>query len=44
MTVDEALEIAEAALNYDRLNQIQELVFRQSWEGLSYKQIAANSE
>ncbi|MCF3608072.1 pentapeptide repeat-containing protein [Planktothrix agardhii 1033] len=44
MTVDEALTIAEAALNYDRLNQIQELVFRQSWEGRSYKEIAAYTE
>ncbi|HBW56298.1 MAG TPA: hypothetical protein DEF27_00260, partial [Oscillatoriales bacterium UBA8482] len=44
MTVDEALTIAEAALSYDRLSQIQELVFRQSWEGRSYKEIAACTE
>ncbi|MEG4329113.1 pentapeptide repeat-containing protein, partial [Microcoleus sp. herbarium5] len=44
MTVDEALTIAETALNYDRLNKIQEIVFRQSWEGQSYKEIAANTE
>ncbi|MDF0554998.1 pentapeptide repeat-containing protein [Kamptonema sp. UHCC 0994] len=44
MTVDEALTIAETALNYDRLNKIQEIVFRQSWEGRSYKEIAASTE
>ncbi|EGK86712.1 hypothetical protein D0A34_09340 [Microcoleus vaginatus PCC 9802] len=44
MTVDEAIEIAETALNYDRLNKIQEIVFRQSWEGRSYKEIAASTE
>jgi hypothetical protein len=44
MTVDEALEIVETALDYDCLNQIQEIVFRQSWEGRSYKEIAASSE
>src|SRR6476661_7221228 len=40
MTVDEALTIAETALNYDRLNKIQEIVFRQAWEGRSYGEIA----
>ncbi|MEG3900296.1 MULTISPECIES: hypothetical protein [unclassified Microcoleus] len=40
MTVDEALTIAETALNYDRLNKVQEIVFRQSWEGRSYMEIA----
>jgi len=44
MTVDEALTIAEAALNYDHLNKVQYLVFRQSWEGRSYKEIAASTE
>ena len=44
MTVDEAIMIAETALNYDRLNKIQEIVFRQSWEGQSYKEIAASTE
>lgn len=43
MTVDEAIAIAETALNYDRLNKVQELVFRQSWEGQSYMQIAAQA-
>ncbi|MBE9131914.1 MULTISPECIES: pentapeptide repeat-containing protein [unclassified Tychonema] len=40
MTVDEAITIAETALNYDRLNKVQEIVFRQSWEGQSYIEIA----
>jgi uncharacterized protein YjbI with pentapeptide repeats len=40
MTVDEAITIAETALNYDRLNKVQEIVFRQSWEGRSYGEIA----
>ncbi|WP_293151046.1 MULTISPECIES: pentapeptide repeat-containing protein [unclassified Microcoleus] len=44
MTVDEAIAIAETALNYDRLNKVQEIVFRQSWEGRSYKEIAASAE
>lgn len=43
MTVDEALEIVEAALDYESLNKVQELVFRQSWEGLSYIEIARAS-
>jgi hypothetical protein len=43
MTVDEALAIVEAALDYDRLNQVQEIVFRQSWLGLSYREIAKNT-
>jgi hypothetical protein len=43
MTVDEAITIAETALNYDRLNKVQELVFRQSWEGLSYMEIATST-
>jgi Pentapeptide repeats (8 copies) len=44
MTVDEALELVEIVLNYQRLNKVQELVFRQSWEGRSYKQISGSSE
>ena len=44
MTVDEAITIAETALNYDRLNKVQEIVFRQSWEGRSYQEIAASAE
>lgn len=44
MTVDEALELVEIALDYQHLNKVQELVFRQAWEGRSYKQIAGSSE
>jgi uncharacterized protein YjbI with pentapeptide repeats len=43
MTVDEAITIAETALNYDRLNKVQELVFRQSWEGRPYMEIAKSA-
>jgi len=43
MTVEEALTIAETALNYDRLNKVQELVFRQSWDGRSYGEIAKST-
>ena len=44
MTADEALELIETALNYKRLNTVQELLFRQSWEGRSYKEIAVSSK
>ena len=40
MTVEEALVILEASLEGGRLNRIQELVFRQVWEGQSYSEIA----
>ncbi|MCT7989505.1 pentapeptide repeat-containing protein [Laspinema sp. D6] len=40
MTVDEALGIVEILLDYQRLNYVQEIVFRQSWEGLSYGEIS----
>lgn len=43
MLVDEALEIVEKVLDYDFLNFVQEIVFCQSWEGLSYSEIAANA-
>ncbi len=43
MTVEEALEIVEKVLNYQRLNKVQQLVFRQSWEGHSYMEIAKNT-
>ncbi|HAJ58770.1 MAG TPA: hypothetical protein DCP31_05495 [Cyanobacteria bacterium UBA8543] len=42
MTVEEALVILEAGLAQGRLTRIQELVFRQAWEGQSYSLIAAN--
>ncbi|OCQ95621.1 hypothetical protein BCD67_10380 [Oscillatoriales cyanobacterium USR001] len=43
MTVDEALTIVETVLDYQQLNKVQELVFRQSWEGRSYIEIARNN-
>ncbi|MBD1921290.1 pentapeptide repeat-containing protein [Microcoleus sp. FACHB-831] len=43
MTADEALELVENVLDYERLNKVQELVFRESWEGRSYIEIARSS-
>jgi AAA-like domain len=43
MTVEEALAILERLLAPNRLSTIQELVFRQCWEGLTYQQIAETS-
>jgi Pentapeptide repeats (8 copies) len=43
MTVDEALAIVETVLDYEQLNKVQELVFRQSWEGRSYIEIARSN-
>lgn len=41
MTADEALALVETVLNGERLNDIQELIFKQCWEGRqSYKEIA----
>ena len=39
MTVDEALNILEE-IEIGRLSKVQEIVFRQSWEGQSYMEIA----
>lgn len=46
MTVDEALAIVETVLDEDeQLNDVQELIFRQSWEGRhSYDEIANTSK
>lgn len=41
MTVEEALFVIKTFLG-GRLNKIQETVFRQSWEGQSYLEIASN--
>ncbi|BDM79420.1 AAA-like domain-containing protein [Acaryochloris marina] len=41
MTVDEALEIIDVALAPQRLNALQELIFKQCWKGLTYQDIAA---
>ncbi len=43
MTVEEALAIVKKFLDQGRLNKIQETVFRQSWEGQSYLEIASHS-
>ena len=43
MTVEEALEIVESVLAQGRLNKVQEIVFRQSWEGQPYDEIAKKS-
>jgi hypothetical protein len=41
MKVDEALALVETVLEDDRLNDVQELIFRQCWEGnQSYQEIA----
>jgi Pentapeptide repeats (8 copies) len=45
MTVDEALAIAETVLDGEGLNDVQELIFRQCWEGRhSYEEIAQLSQ
>ncbi|MFY7806101.1 MAG: pentapeptide repeat-containing protein [Limnoraphis robusta] len=45
MTVDEALAIAEVVLDGECLNDVQELIFRQCWEGrCSYQDIAQLSK
>lgn len=43
MTVEEALLISESLLKYRCLNKVQEIVFRQAWEGRSYRDIAKSS-
>ncbi|MEP0833899.1 NB-ARC domain-containing protein [Microcoleus sp. AS-A8] len=43
MTVEDALLIVEKVLEQERLNKVQEIVFRQAWEGRSYQEIAESS-
>lgn len=43
MTVEEALSILDALLKRQGLNDPQEQVFRQTWAGQSYEEIAQNS-
>jgi hypothetical protein len=43
MTADEALDILNQVLKQKRLNQIQQLVFSQSWTGQTYGEIAENA-
>lgn len=40
MSIEEALVTLDAAFNQKHLNDLQELVFRQAWEGRTYKEIA----
>jgi WD40 repeat protein len=43
MTVEAALFVVDAALQQKGLNNLQELIFRQAWEGKTYQEIAASS-
>ncbi len=43
MTVEAALNVVDAALKPESLNNLQELIFRQSWDGNSYQEIAASA-
>lgn len=42
MTAEEALEVIQKVLDKERLNKIQEIVFRECWERRSYQEIATN--
>ncbi len=44
MTVEEAYAILDAIIEPGSLNDLQELVFRQSWEGQSYQEIASAAD
>jgi tetratricopeptide (TPR) repeat protein len=44
MTVDEAIALIEQVLERGRLSKAQEIVFRQSWIGKSYWEIAKESD
>ena len=43
MTVEEALAFLDTFLNQEPLSDVQELVFREVWEGRSYQEIAEHS-
>jgi WD40 repeat protein len=43
MTVEEALIIIDTVLNPEKLNDLQELVFRGAWEGQTYPEIAESA-
>jgi len=43
MTIEEALVFIDTALGQETLSNVQELVFRQAWEGKTYVEIAVNS-
>lgn len=40
MTLEEAIAIIDAALKPERLSDLQEIVFRQSWLGKTYQEVA----
>jgi formylglycine-generating enzyme required for sulfatase activity len=40
MNIDEAISLVKSALNHTRLSRVQELVFREAWEGITYVEIA----
>ena len=40
MTIEDAIEIVDTALQHKRLSNIQEQLFRQTWEGKTYAEIA----
>ena len=43
MNIEEALALVDEALKPERLNDLQELVFRQSWEGKTYQDIGSEA-
>ena len=43
MTLEEALAILDTLLKPGHLNDVQDLVFRQSWQGQSYQNMADTS-
>ena len=44
ITVDEALAIVKSVMDGERFNEIQEIVFRLSWERKSYQEMAQISD
>ncbi|MEZ2232599.1 CoxE [Microcoleus sp.] len=44
ITVDEALAIVKSVMDGERFTEVQEIVFRLSWEGKSYQEIAQISD
>ena len=40
MTIEDAIAIVDMALQNKRLSNIQEQVFRQTWDGRTYSEIA----
>ena len=44
MTVEEAIALVEQLLKRGRLTKVQEIVFRQSWAGQTYLDMAVESD